>query len=228
MDQFTYFHKALSDLGYQGLFLPKLQSPCLMMPNNCGPDGCAIFYKTMTLELLNREEFYLDSDTGKPNRPGIIVDLKEKKSGKEFCVATTHLKAKEGFESMRLHDGKKLLEKLASKTTPVVVCGDFNAVPTEPVIQAFRDSPLNLRNVYEDIGAIPKYTTWKIRPRKNDDGTVAEVEFCKNIDYIWCSQKGIEVSAVLSIPTEDEIGKGRLPSCTYPSDHLAIAAKVQL
>ena len=31
--------------GYSGIFLPKPDSPCIYLPDNNGPDGCALFYK---------------------------------------------------------------------------------------------------------------------------------------------------------------------------------------
>ena len=227
MDQFEFFKAALKNFGYEGYFLPKLRSGCLQMPDNCGPDGCTIMYKVSRFDLLDKELFYLDGDSGEPNRGCVVLNLRHKSSAKSFHVATTHLKAKEGFQEVRLKDGNKLLQYLEAKAEPVIVCGDFNAPPTEPVIKAFKESSLHLKNVYEVIEDMPQYTTWKIRRAKPENGG-GETDICKNIDYIWCSENVIAVSALLSIPTEQEIGKDRLPCHSYPSDHLAIAAIIRL
>jgi saccharopine dehydrogenase-like NADP-dependent oxidoreductase len=39
---------------------------------------------------------------------------------------------------------------------------------------------------------------------------------------------GIRASAVLDLLTEEEVGPDYLPSISYPSDHIAIAADLQL
>ena len=44
--------KALQSVGYSGRFLHKPDSPCVYLPNNNGPDGCAVFFKTSKFEVL--------------------------------------------------------------------------------------------------------------------------------------------------------------------------------
>ena len=45
---------------------------------------------------------YTDPETGaEQNQQYMIRNLREKETGLEFAVFTTHLKAKKGFESMR-------------------------------------------------------------------------------------------------------------------------------
>ena len=44
--------KALQSVGYSGRFLHKPDSPCVYLPNNNGPDGCAVFFKTSKFDLL--------------------------------------------------------------------------------------------------------------------------------------------------------------------------------
>lgn len=51
VDHFRFFLKSLAPLGYHGHFFPKPDSPCLYLPDNTGPDGCAIFYKTKKFDL---------------------------------------------------------------------------------------------------------------------------------------------------------------------------------
>ena len=55
MDHFDFFQRALAPLNYQGYFVPKPDSPCIYLPENSGPDGCAIFFKTDKFELEKLE-----------------------------------------------------------------------------------------------------------------------------------------------------------------------------
>ena len=53
LDHPKLLFKALQSIGYSGRFLHKPDSPCLYLPNNNGPDGCAIFYKTSKFDNIS-------------------------------------------------------------------------------------------------------------------------------------------------------------------------------
>jgi nocturnin len=55
VDHFRFLRKSLSALGYAGHFFPKPDSPCLYLPENAGPDGCAIFYRKDKFDLQKVE-----------------------------------------------------------------------------------------------------------------------------------------------------------------------------
>lgn len=152
-------------------------------------------------------------------------------TGRFLCVAVTHLKARSGWEWLRTAQGSDLLRHLqnllqkhcsgstgdTSSDIPLIICGDFNAVPAEEVHQRFMTSPLGLDSAYKKLSqdglTEPEYTTWKIRPTG---------ECCTTLDYIWYSKDTLRVDAVLEMPTEEQIGPNRLPSFSYPSDHLSL------
>ena len=52
VDHFPLLERALSSLGYEGHFVAKPDSPCIYLPSNSGPDGCALFYKKDQWELM--------------------------------------------------------------------------------------------------------------------------------------------------------------------------------
>lgn len=157
--------------------------------------------------------------------------LRCKSTGKRICVAATHLKARSGWEWLRSAQGADLLRHIhgltqkhahagtgaPSSDIPLLVCGDFNAVPTEDVYRHFSASPLGLDSAYKKLSGDgltePAFTTWKIRPSG---------ECCSTLDYIWYSHGSLRVDAVLDLPTEEQIGASRLPSFSYPSDHLSL------
>ena len=55
VDHFEFLQKTLSTQGYQGIFFPKPDSPCLYVKENNGPDGCAIFYSKNRFKELRSQ-----------------------------------------------------------------------------------------------------------------------------------------------------------------------------
>lgn len=226
------FQPIMSSLGYHGSFLAKPWSPCLDVEQNNGPDGCALFYRRSRFSLQATSHLRLSAMMLPTNQVAIVQTLTCEATGRQFCVAVTHLKARSGWERLRSAQGADLLQRLRSITSqggpvsqdraapgsiPLVVCGDFNAEPTEEVYRRFSSSPLGLNSVYKllssDGQTEPAYTTWKIRPSG---------ESCSTLDYIWYSHNALSVDCLLDIPTEEQIGPDRLPSYHYPSDHLSL------
>ncbi|XP_053311510.1 nocturnin isoform X2 [Spea bombifrons] len=218
---FDTFQPILSRLGYQCTFLAKPWSPCLDVEHNNGPDGCALFYLQDRFQQVSSAKIRLSARTLKTNQVAIAETLRCNDTGKLLCFAVTHLKARSGWERFRLAQGSDLLRNLESitqgSTIPLIICGDFNAEPTEEVYKRFASSGLNLNSAYkvlsEDGESEPPYTTWKIRPSG---------ECCNTLDYIWYSHHALKVNSALSLLTEEQIGPNRLPSFNYPSDHLSL------
>lgn len=217
---FDTFQPVLSGLGYHSTFFPKPLSPCLDVEHNNGPDGCALFFLRERFELIDSVSLRLVAKLLQTNQVAIIQTLRCIETSRIFCIAVTHLKACSGWERFRSSQGCDLLQNLENITgagTPLIVCGDFNAEPTEDVYKQFTKSSLNLNSAYkllsEDGQSEPPFTTWKIRPSG---------ESCHTLDYIWYSQHAFAVNRLLNLPTEEQIGPNRLPSFHYPSDHLSL------
>jgi len=98
----------------------------------------------------------------------LLVNLRVKETGREVCVATTHLKARSGalLSTLREEQGKDLLRFVEERRQgrPLVLCGDFNAEPTEPVYGGITNHPSGLHSAYAQAhnGTEPPYTTWKV------------------------------------------------------------------
>ncbi|XP_007895886.1 nocturnin isoform X1 [Callorhinchus milii] len=221
---FDTFQPVLRGLGYHSTFYPKPRSPCLDVENNNGPDGCALFFLRERFELLDSVTLRLVAKRLQTNQVAIAQTLRCVETGKVFCVAVTHLKACSGWERFRSSQGSHLLHNLESITegggAPLIVCGDFNAEPTEDVYKQFSLSSLNLNSAYKllskDGQSEPRFTTWKIRTTG---------ESCHTLDYIWYSKQAFIVNTLLNMPTEEQIGPNRLPSFHYPSDHLSLVCE---
>lgn len=226
---FDTFQPVLAGLGYSSNFCPKPWSPCLAVEGNNGPDGCALFFDQSEFEFLDSVSIRLSALRIPTNQVAVVTMLRSRSSGRCLCVAVTHLKARAGFEWLRCAQGSDLLRHLQNlvqkhipksdlgQDVPLLVCGDFNAIPTEEVYRRFTTSLLGLDSAYKKLsrdGATePEYTTWKIRPTG---------ECCSTLDYIWYAKDSLTVETVLDIPTEEQIGPNRLPSFNYPSDHLSL------
>lgn len=228
------FLPIMASLGYHGSFLAKPWSPCLDVEQNNGPDGCALFYRRSRFSLQATAHLRLSAMMLPTNQVAIVQTLNCQATGRRLCVAVTHLKARSGWERLRSAQGADLLQSLRSITSrgssqsevppatiPLVVCGDFNAEPSEDVYRRFSSSPLGLNSAYKllssDGQTEPAYTTWKIRPSG---------ESCSTLDYIWYTHNALSVECLLDIPTEEQIGPDRLPSYHYPSDHLSLLCDV--
>ena len=216
-----FYLPSLKALGYSGEFLAKKDSPCLKFSNNSGPDGCALFYDEQRFTLEERKDIFLQGLEGDTtNQIALLTLLHEKSRDMSLCCIVTHLKAKAGNEALRLAQGQYLLgvvqEFLANKPekVPVVICGDFNAEPSEPVYKHFEDeSGFTLRSAsVSAFGREPVFTTWKVRPG---------MEVKHTIDYVWHTAD-LAVPGFVSFPEECHVSEGRYPCLEYPSDHLSL------
>lgn len=217
--------------GYDKIFLPKVKSPCTLFQPNNGPDGCAILYKTSKVTLSDRRDIVLEDEA---NRPTSQVGLLAKfnivgKSGGMICVGVTHLKAKGGFEKLRHAQGLSLFRSLqefihpsSAMECPFVICGDFNAIPSEDVCTVYRSLEGGvIRSAYTHYtGSEPEFTTMKYRASGLSKYTG---------DYIWYNSHKLTLAQVYDLMTEEHIGTDvGLPNTQYPSDHMALCASFTL
>ncbi|KAH6936959.1 hypothetical protein HPB50_024441 [Hyalomma asiaticum] len=207
VDHYKFLSASLGSVGFDGTFYPKPDSPCCYVRGNNGPDGCAIFYDRSKFELVRCEKRVLEVFTCQSNqaRQGGLLSSLRNEQGKDL------------LDFVRAHRGRR----------PVIIAGDFNAEPSEPVYRTLitqRDLPLESSYaVRPGSGGVreqePPYTTWKIR---------REGEVCHTIDYIFYTKPDFELEARLDLPTEDQIGPGRVPSLAYASDHFSLVADLAL
>lgn len=198
--------------------MAKRDSPCLKFPDNSGPDGCALFYDSERFSLVNHKDVALkDSDGNLTSQVALVVNLFDKVQGRTLCCAVTHLKAKPEFQDLRHNQGNQLLKSISESLgddKAVLIFGDFNAEPTEPVCQLMeKNEYICMKNAYVSAtGGNPKFTTWKIRPDREVDHT---------IDYVWHTAN-VQVTGCLKVPEIGNVPDDRLPCVEYPSDHLSL------
>jgi len=232
--------KALQSAGYSGRFLHKPDSPCLYLPNNNGPDGCAIFFKSSKFDIICWTSRILKVWDVPSNQVVIAAILRCKQSGQELLVATTHFKAKFGElrASFRTEQSKDILKWLEAIRggRPIILTGDLNGPPNEdfysrltgdkdvPLMSSYKLNTNDEENEDKDVINDDKvksleYTTWKIR----DTGEQKHI-----LDYILHTPGQIQTLRTLNVPDGNELGAGKLPSTRFVSDHMSLVADISL
>lgn len=190
-----FFRPALEKAGYESYYLPKLNSPATKY--GAPRDGCAVFYRSSRFQLKQEPlgKAYIRQNGTLMNQGFIILSLIDSVQNREFLLATTHLKAKNGVEEeeTRIHQVNQLLTELNQlrsescgdledeSSVPIIVCGDFNAEPNAESCHIMRRNyPFNFVNLWDFKTSTPDekavITTFKWR----------EYELAKRtIDYVW-------------------------------------------
>ena len=177
----------------------------------------AIFYDTTRLQVLKSETFWLSQTPEVPGskswdaaitRVVTWAQMKDRKSGKIFYAFNTH------FDHMgkvaRAESARLLLQKVKSIAgkSPVVVTGDFNAVPSDEPIMVVVDKS----NADRLIDTKEVSTTAHYGPTGTFTGFKAKETTNDPIDYIFI-KNGFKV---LKHATLSQSWQGRFSSDHYP------------
>lgn len=76
VDHFKFFERVFATVGYTGVFYPKPDSPCLYIPGNNGPDGCALFVNTRIFDILETKTRCLEVWGCQTNQVIILCKLR--------------------------------------------------------------------------------------------------------------------------------------------------------
>jgi len=95
VDHFNFLKTVLGTQGYNGMFFPKPDSPCLYIKGNNGPDGCAIFFREDKFELLKTvtrvlEVWRVQSNQVSPLRLCVVMKCFSQHRLR-LCVHTLHI-----------------------------------------------------------------------------------------------------------------------------------------
>ncbi len=257
-DYESFLGGALSELCYASRFTRKLgghTDGCVLAWNMYKfdrPMPVSVFWEAMG----GVDEMFCGTLPGN-SQVYAYMTLIHLETNKRIRFATTHLKAKPGFEELREQqvqtivksferdyrqnqhriERKKTEEEEVDRTfDELILCGDLNDVPgslcytyletqtTIPLTSCYASYPQR----EEDVRAVAPY---------NVERTVCEAPFttykhrgkgvvvCRTIDYIWTTS-GLCTTALLDIPWPPPLHG--FPSDVYPSDHIMIAAQVNV
>lgn len=178
----------------------------------------AIFYKKDRFDILDKGDFWLSTDTSRPNKgwdaalPRICSwgKFRDKVSGAEFVVFNLHMDHV-GVEARR-QSCKLILEKtskLISEGTEVILMGDFNVDQKNEIYGIIADSGI-LRDSYyiADKRYATNGTFNNFNPSSFTDG---------RIDHIFLSPHfKVKRYGVLTDSYRSAKGEARVPSDHFP------------
>ena len=184
----------------------------------------AIFYKTDKFELLEGNTFWLSED---PSAVGVkgwdancvrVVTwavFRDKSTGKKFAFFNTHFDHR--GEVARVESAKLLVRKVdeLSKGLPVIITGDFNAVPESEPVMIITDESRDL--VLKDTRSLAAQVYGPAWTAHSFGRTPLENR--RIIDYIFVNDRvKVEKYAVIA----------EMLDTTYLSDHAPVLVKLEL
>lgn len=163
-----------------------------------------------------------------------------------LIVANTHLYFHPDADHIRLLQGgiviywlmdikEKLNIKFPEKRISVILCGDFNSVPSCGLYQLYTTgvAPSILPDWKSNvIEAVSDLNLKQNIPLSSACGTPPYTNFTEGfadcLDYIFYEKTNLEVEQVAPLPTEDELRLHiALPSVVFPSDHISLVSDLR-
>jgi mRNA deadenylase 3'-5' endonuclease subunit Ccr4 len=198
---FETLRMLLGGLGYEGRLALKGERQ----------EGCAVFFRTAALALRGEHVLRFADGGGGPDTGCLALVLLLENEGRRLAVAGTHLKwdppETPPEQRLGLRQARQLVADLPGVSAGCqarLVCGDFNAVPEDAVLQTFRDA-----DYADPFAALPAEWTCNSerRPRR--------------IDFVLAA--GPLRAEPLPQPPLD--GATPLPCAEEPSDHRPVTVR---
>lgn len=203
--QYDYFKDSLKEYG---------SVYCSRDENATNGEGCPVFYKLDTFELLEQKTFWLSetpdvsaSTSWNSRWPRICtyVVLKEKSTGKKMAFFNTHLDHKS--DDARINGVKLIVSKIKELNLPAILMGDFNS-PKQNMAYSVASNYLIDCNEKNDNSIT--FHLWG-HPEILQNGIT-------NIDYVF--QKGFTTKNYKVINNVENVLKN--------SDHFALSCELEL
>ncbi len=180
----------------------------------------AIFYNTNKFKLLKEGTFWLSEtpDTvgmgwdAVCNRTCTYLLLEAQQSQQKYWVFNTHFDhrgkvARRNASSLIL----KKIKQLNTANLPVILMGDFNVEPTDPVYTILTDGLADTKMVSQF-------------PAFGNEGTFNGFKFqqplTRRIDYIFADTNQVNILKYATLSDSKD--------CRYPSDHLPVFVEVSV
>ncbi|ORX58307.1 hypothetical protein DM01DRAFT_1333959 [Hesseltinella vesiculosa] len=241
---------------YEGLFYPKSRSKTMDEDQRQLVDGCAVFYKTSRYKLVNhmlvefnqkaleRPEFKECKDTYNrlmlKDNIALFLLLEDKQTKKHLVVTNVHLHWNTAFSDVKLMQIGIMMDELVHfiqrsgyGTLPVVLCGDYNAMPGQGIHEyllkgSLRGShPEFLNRDYGSYTSIGIKHPFKLKSSYGHldelDYTNYTVGFKGVLDYIFYTPHRLEPVSLLGPLDRAYMAKQvALPNPHIPSDHIPL------
>jgi len=170
-------------------------------------DGCLTLVNCEKYQILTEKCIQLMEDR---SQIAVICKLQDLHTGYIFTVISTHLKAKPGFETVRLDQCKKIIQHI-DYTDDCILVGDFNDIPGS-LCYNYLVNECKFVDSYADLYTKDAFTTFKKRDKV----------VCRIIDYIFYRSHTLQPVLRLEYLDKKDLPEIGLPSHTHPSDHVII------
>mmetsp|Transcript_61652 Transcript_61652/g.71735 ORF Transcript_61652/g.71735 Transcript_61652/m.71735 type:complete len:307 (-) Transcript_61652:129-1049(-) len=217
-----------TDTGFYSSIFPEGEYSFNYVKKAASADGSCILLRKKAFEVVETEIIeHIDPDKGKKGSlVSLVVVAKyiEKELPFYVITATTHFKADwiTSFSHIRVSQAKEILQVIEKKrdkcvdllgenkgNLAVIVCGDFNDVPSSLATQEFLNhKELALKNPFSDV----PFTLYQ----KFGDNLAKST-----YDYILHTDN-LKVMKTISPPNPEKLRDDGLLSREYPSDHLSL------
>uniref|UniRef100_A0A0E0DR28 Endonuclease/exonuclease/phosphatase domain-containing protein n=1 Tax=Oryza meridionalis TaxID=40149 RepID=A0A0E0DR28_9ORYZ len=215
----TFYKKNMENSGYSSIYIQR---------SGDKRDGCGIFYKPKSMELVQKEVLHYNDLVEKyVHTDHVNSDTSNNSSPTEEASKKVDNNKHGDPNDPRFRLKRDCVGLLAAfkLNDPFMIAGDFNSTPGDKVynylVSANSDStdeaPIKLRSLYAANGGEPEFTN-------------CTPGFTGTLDYIFLSDgSSVKPTSLLRIPRGDSADvQGGLPNFHHPSDHLPIGADFQV
>eukprot|EP00040_Diaphanoeca_grandis_P031405 m.187902 g.187902 ORF g.187902 m.187902 type:complete len:675 (-) comp32321_c1_seq1:56-2080(-) len=254
-DHFNQLRAELEPFGYEGVYIRKAQSGSAANLGNAVFWMKDTFTCEKRMQISYRDAIGMRCTTdasrwyfGGGTQVALVVFLKHIGLKTTIAVVTTHITSAWETPAKQICQIQELLVQLdvaIPKDIPLVLAGDFNSLPGSGAYRLITEGQLSvndphamvsredmmcgislpypnlahqivLESAYKKIyGGEPMFTNFTSEP----------VSFSGTLDYIFYTEKTLDVACVMPLPSFDACRKEvALPNSIYPSDHLPLTA----
>lgn len=169
-----------------------------------------------------------------------------RKKPKHLLLANTHIHWDPAMSDVKVMQVQFLLEevaavraKLKEHNAPLVICGDFNSVPSSGVYELMREGVLDPKHPAFNEFDFGKYSQDGLKHSLRLESAYAAIgeppftnfngDFMGVLDYLWFTEQSLRVVGVLQPYSTEEIEQQRspLPNPHLPSDHICLLAEFE-
>lgn len=251
LDYFREQFKSRAD--YESVFYQKTRVRAMSEGEKRAVDGCAIFWKSVSFQLVEQRCIPLSHCIFSPktmaesehiagrvlNKDNIALVVVLEKEGVFIIVANAHLHWDPEFPDVKTLQTVGLVKELESimlryPDAGLVVCGDFNSMPNSCAYELL--SKGNIKPNCRDFLGI-QYDPYSGRGASHSLGLKDSYSFVNMgftnftpgfkgiIDYIWHNDKLVPICSLGPIDEEYASKIVGTPTHHYPSDHLILVTQ---
>lgn len=240
---------------YDSVFFPKSRIKHVQTSERGAVDGCAIFWKKNTFQLVEQKNIEFQKIISEDPRTAKVEEivlrnmrkdnvativLLENMACDQLIIVNTHLHWNPEFPEIKFLQIVVLMgeiEKFKAKypTAGLLLCGDLNSLKDSEVVRFILDGEIDADNAFKFLVEKPKFDRFKHGIKFRDAYEDVELNFTHLvynfqgvIDFVFLDNN-LDLRRILLPPNLDYFDSIlTLPSLHLPSDHIFLGAEVFL